>query len=122
MARSSKPLVRLREQAQVGSIPTRLRQPNRYFQLQLSLRAENRQPANLTNLGGIHYYFSFRTNVRTTANYFMITFQTSPDQYRHWKLAIEGAAARLTMDVQEDETLADGYKLKLNSYDLGVDI
>jgi len=52
----------------------------------------------------------------------MINFQTSPDQYRHWKLAIDGAVARLTMDVQEDETLADGYKLKLNSYDLGVDI
>ena len=52
----------------------------------------------------------------------MINFQTSADQYHHWKLAIEGAVARLTMDVQEDETLGDGYKLKLNSYDLGVDI
>lgn len=52
----------------------------------------------------------------------MINFQTSPDQYKHWKLSIDGAVARLTMDVQEDETLADGYKLKLNSYDLGVDI
>ena len=52
----------------------------------------------------------------------MIDFQTSPDQYHHWKLAFDGAVARLTMDVQEDETLADGYKLKLNSYDLGVDI
>src|SRR2546421_756747 len=52
----------------------------------------------------------------------MINFQTSPDQYKHWKLSIEGAVARLSMDVKEDETLADGYKLKLNSYDLGVDI
>ena len=52
----------------------------------------------------------------------MINFQTSPDRYRHWKLNIEGPVATLTMDVQEDETLADGYKLKLNSYDLGVDI
>ena len=51
-----------------------------------------------------------------------ISFQTSPDQYRHWKLKIDGAVATLSMDVQEDETLADGYKLKLNSYDLGVDI
>lgn len=51
-----------------------------------------------------------------------ILFQTSPDQYKHWRLEIEGAVARLSMDVQEDETLADGYKLKLNSYDLGVDI
>jgi benzoyl-CoA-dihydrodiol lyase len=52
----------------------------------------------------------------------MINFQTSPDQYKHWKLSIDGAVAKLSMDVQEDQTLADGYKLKLNSYDLGVDI
>jgi len=52
----------------------------------------------------------------------MINFQTSSDQYRHWKLSIEGAVAKLSMDVQEDVTLADGYRLKLNSYDLGVDI
>jgi len=51
-----------------------------------------------------------------------ILFQTSPEQYKHWKLEIDGAVAKLSMDVQEDETLADGYKLKLNSYDLGVDI
>jgi len=52
----------------------------------------------------------------------MINFQTSPEQYKHWKFSIEGPVARLSMDVQEDQTLADGYKLKLNSYDLGVDI
>jgi benzoyl-CoA-dihydrodiol lyase len=52
----------------------------------------------------------------------MINFQTSPEQYQHWKLAVDGAVATLSMDVQEDETLAEGYKLKLNSYDLGVDI
>lgn len=52
----------------------------------------------------------------------MINFETSPDQYKHWKLNVEGETATLTMDVQEDATLADGYKLKLNSYDLGVDI
>ena len=52
----------------------------------------------------------------------MINFETSPEQYKHWKLSIDGAVATLTMDVQEDETLAEGYKLKLNSYDLGVDI
>jgi benzoyl-CoA-dihydrodiol lyase len=51
-----------------------------------------------------------------------ILFQTSPEQYKHWRLAIEGQVAKLSMDVQEDETLAEGYKLKLNSYDLGVDI
>src|SRR5688500_18941098 len=52
----------------------------------------------------------------------MINFQTTPNEYKHWKLEISGAVATLSMDVQEDETLAGGYKLKLNSYDLGVDI
>jgi benzoyl-CoA-dihydrodiol lyase len=52
----------------------------------------------------------------------MINFQTSPDQYKHWKLAIDSDVATLSMDVQEDQTIAEGYKLKLNSYDLGVDI
>jgi len=52
----------------------------------------------------------------------MINFQTSPDRYKHWQLNIDGPVAQLSMDVQEDQTLAEGYKLKLNSYDLGVDI
>ncbi|MGB7925203.1 MAG: 2,3-epoxybenzoyl-CoA dihydrolase [Pyrinomonadaceae bacterium] len=52
----------------------------------------------------------------------MINFETSPERYQHWKLAIDGRVATLSMDVQEDVTLAEGYKLKLNSYDLGVDI
>lgn len=52
----------------------------------------------------------------------MINFQTSPAQYKHWQLAIDDRVARLSMDVKEDETIASGYKLKLNSYDLGVDI
>src|SRR5215216_3965063 len=52
----------------------------------------------------------------------VIAFETSPNQYKHWKLEFSGAVATLSMDVQEDETLAEGYKLKLNSYDLGVDI
>ena len=51
-----------------------------------------------------------------------VLFQTAPEQYKHWRLEITGPVATLAMDVQEDETLADGYKLKLNSYDLGVDI
>ncbi len=51
-----------------------------------------------------------------------ITFETHPDRYRHWKLAIEGPIARLTMAVRENEPLRPGYDLKLNSYDLGVDI
>src|ERR1700752_4099258 len=65
---------------------------------------------------------SERTFERPLFDIKMINFQTSPDQYRHWKLSFEGQIARLSMDVQEDETLNDGYKLKLNSYDLGVDI
>ena len=52
----------------------------------------------------------------------MINFQTTPNEYKHWKLDLAGSVATLSMDVQEDETLAEGYKLKLNSYDLGVDI
>ncbi len=52
----------------------------------------------------------------------MINFQTSPEQYKHWRLSIDGPVATLSMDVQEDVTIAEGYKLKLNSYDLGVDI
>ena len=52
----------------------------------------------------------------------MLTFETHPDRYRHWKLAFDGAVATLSMDVQEDAGLFPDYKLKLNSYDLGVDI
>lgn len=47
---------------------------------------------------------------------------THPAQYKHWKLSIAGRVATLAMDVQEDATLFPGYELKLNSYDLGVDI
>ena len=52
----------------------------------------------------------------------MINFQTSPEQYKHWKLTFDGPVAHLTMDVDASQTLFDGYELKLNSYDLGVDI
>src|SRR5687767_3163891 len=51
-----------------------------------------------------------------------VSFETHPDRYRHWKLAIDGDIASLTLDVREDEGLRPTYKLKLNSYDLGVDI
>jgi benzoyl-CoA-dihydrodiol lyase len=51
-----------------------------------------------------------------------VTFETSPGQYRHWKLSFDGPVATLSMDVQEDAGLVSEYKLKLNSYDLGVDI
>ena len=51
-----------------------------------------------------------------------IEFATQPEHYRHWTVSIDGRVARLTMDVQEDAPLVPGYELKLNSYDLGVDI
>ena len=51
-----------------------------------------------------------------------VSFETAPDRYRHWKLAFDGPIATLSMDVQEDAGLSPDYKLKLNSYDLGVDI
>src|SRR5215218_6332090 len=51
-----------------------------------------------------------------------IDFQTDPQRYRHWKLGVEGDIATLTMDVDENGGLFEGYQLKLNSYDLGVDI
>ncbi len=51
-----------------------------------------------------------------------IDFQTSPETYRHWKIDIDGEVASLVMDVDEKGGLFEGYELKLNSYDLGVDI
>ena len=52
----------------------------------------------------------------------MITFDTDPRRYRHWRLACDGPIATLTLDVAEEGGLFPGYRLKLNSYDLGVDI
>ena len=52
----------------------------------------------------------------------MITFDTRPDAYKHWQLAFDGPIATLSMDVREDAGLSQDYKLKLNSYDLAVDI
>jgi benzoyl-CoA-dihydrodiol lyase len=51
-----------------------------------------------------------------------VTFERSPDAYKHWKLAFDGPVATLSMDVREDAGLSPDYRLKLNSYDLGVDI
>src|ERR1700742_3181929 len=51
-----------------------------------------------------------------------VEFRTSPEQYRHWRLATDGPVATVTMDVDEQAGLVPGYELKLNSYDLGVDI
>ncbi len=52
----------------------------------------------------------------------MINFATSPENYKHWKMAFDGPVATLIMDVAEDGGMEPGYELKLNSYDLGVDI
>src|SRR5512136_2770440 len=52
----------------------------------------------------------------------LITYDTHPDRYLHWRLSFEGPVAILSMNVNEDKGLKPGYKLKLNSYDLGVDI
>jgi benzoyl-CoA-dihydrodiol lyase len=52
----------------------------------------------------------------------VVDYQTEPSRYRHWRLSFDGPVATLTMDVAEDGGIRPGYKLKLNSYDLGVDI
>jgi benzoyl-CoA-dihydrodiol lyase len=52
----------------------------------------------------------------------LVDYQTHPDRYAHWRLAFDGPVASLTLDVREDGGIRPGYKLKLNSYDLGVDI
>ncbi|VVE22966.1 benzoyl-CoA-dihydrodiol lyase [Pandoraea iniqua] len=51
-----------------------------------------------------------------------VDYRTDPTQYKHWKLSFEGQVATLTIDIAEDGGIREGYKLKLNSYDLGVDI
>jgi benzoyl-CoA-dihydrodiol lyase len=62
-------------------------------------------------------YQGAETNMAPQVNY-----ETSPDRYKHWSLKVDGPIATLTMNVAEDGGLKEGYKLKLNSYDLGVDI
>lgn len=52
----------------------------------------------------------------------VVDYQTEPSRYKHWKVTVDGPVATLTMDVAEDGGIRPGYKLKLNSYDLGVDI
>ena len=53
---------------------------------------------------------------------FIVDFATGPIRYKHWQVNIDGRVARLSLDVQENQTLVPGYEFKLNSYDLGVDI
>ncbi len=52
----------------------------------------------------------------------LITYSTDPSRYNHWKLTTDGQVATLTLDIQEDKGIKPGYKLKMNSYDLGVDM
>jgi len=61
-------------------------------------------------------------NTETGAARSPVDYQTDPSKYRHWRLSCDGSVATLIMDVNEDGGLQPGYKLKLNSYDLGVDI
>lgn len=56
------------------------------------------------------------------ANEVRVDFATHPDRYQHWRLTVEGRLATLRLDVRETATLMPGYELKLNSYDLGVDV
>src|SRR5882672_12911135 len=62
------------------------------------------------------------TEAENTESTGRVEFRVSPDRYRHWKLSADGPVATLTMDVDEQGGLVPGYELKLNSYDLGVDI
>src|SRR3990170_4739859 len=62
------------------------------------------------------------TNVSSERNERAVTFDRHPSQYRHWRLEIDPPLARLTMAVDAEGGLNEGYQLKLNSYDLGVDI
>ncbi|MEP7091001.1 MAG: hypothetical protein ABI776_12940, partial [Nocardioidaceae bacterium] len=52
----------------------------------------------------------------------VVDFDTHPDRYRHWRLAVDGDVATVTLTVDEAGGIVDGYELKMNSYDLGVDI
>src|SRR5438128_3321101 len=58
----------------------------------------------------------------TDGEHGLVDFRTEPARYKHWKLSFDGPVATLAMDVREDGGLVPGYQLKMNSYDLGVDI
>src|SRR6478735_5292902 len=65
---------------------------------------------------------SRRSPMDSTVSAPRVDYRTDPSRYRHWKLSAERTLARLTLDVAEDAGIRPGYKLKLNSYDLGVDV
>jgi benzoyl-CoA-dihydrodiol lyase len=83
--------------------------------------ASGRHGENLLEYSGILTKES-RVGHEVSDQILPVSFETDPSRYRHWKLSFEGPVARLTMAVQEKEALRPGYELKLNSYDLGVDI
>ncbi|TMQ26468.1 MAG: benzoyl-CoA-dihydrodiol lyase [Candidatus Rokuibacteriota bacterium] len=60
--------------------------------------------------------------MKETGEHVQVDFRTEPSRYKHWRLELDGRVATLRMDVREDGGLQPGYELKLNSYDLGVDI
>src|SRR5437867_3315726 len=62
------------------------------------------------------------TDPQAAAGAAVVDYQTDPSRYKHWRVSYDGPVATVTMDVQEDGGIRPGYKLKLNSYDLGVDI
>jgi benzoyl-CoA-dihydrodiol lyase len=62
------------------------------------------------------------SELTTTETHAPVDYRTDPSRYRHWRLGVDGNIAQLTMDVDEAGGLRPGYRLKLNSYDLGVDI
>jgi benzoyl-CoA-dihydrodiol lyase len=66
------------------------------------------------------YYTAHQVLTETQTEF--VDFQTDPSRYRHWRVSYDGSVATLSIDVQEDAGIRPGYKLKLNSYDLGVDI
>jgi len=67
-------------------------------------------------------HFAQTHKQETAMNADTVDYRTDPSQYRHWKLSFEGDVATLAVDIDEDGGIRPGYKLKLNSYDLGVDI
>jgi len=70
----------------------------------------------------MHYLVAVPEATPLTVDTSFVDFQTAPSRYRHWSLSVHDRVATLALDVQEDAPLRPGYKLKLNSYDLGVDI
>jgi benzoyl-CoA-dihydrodiol lyase len=74
--------------------------------------------SNVSNVNNVEPTLASAPDEKTAP----VDYRTEPSRYRHWRVAFDGAVATITMDVQEDGGIRPGYKLKLNSYDLGVDI